>query len=235
MKDACFGLVGRGRAATHMARYLRLEGLPFATWHRGQETPPEETLASAKVILLLISDDSLEYFVEAHPTLRERLLVHFSGSLVIDGVAGLHPLMTFGPDPYSLETYRSMAFIEEKGGPRFREVFPTLPNPSWPVEPDLKPLYHALCVLCGNFTTLLWAKAFEDFEDRLGLPREVLMPYLVQTGRNVATLGREALTGSLDRGDMGTVERDLRALDGDPYAEVYQAFARLFDIREDTA
>ena len=218
-----------------MARYLRLEGLPFSHWHRGQETSPEEALASAEVILLLISDDSLAGFVEAQPILRNRLLVHFSGSLVIDGIAGLHPLMTFGPDPYSLETYRSMAFIEEKGGAGFREIFPTLPNPSWPVEPGLKPLYHALCVLSGNFTTLLWAKAIEDFENRLGLPREVLMPYLEQTVHNVAAWGREALTGALARGDRGTAARDLAALEGDPFAEVYRAFALLVDNRGGTS
>jgi hypothetical protein len=34
---------------------------------------------------------------------------------------------------------------------------------------------------------------------------------------------------------MGTVERDLRALAGDPYAEVYRAFAALFDLEEVTA
>ncbi|MFV2072510.1 MAG: DUF2520 domain-containing protein [Thermoanaerobaculales bacterium] len=235
MQHPRYGLVGRGRAATHMARYLRLEGLLLSRWHRGLETPLEEALAPAEVILLLISDDSLEQFVEARPALRGRLLVHFSGSLVVDGLAGLHPLMTFGPDPYSLETYRSMAFIEEKGGTRFREVFPTLPNPSWPVEPNLKPLYHALCVLSGNFTTLLWAKAFEEFRNRLGLPREVLMPYLEQTCRNVAARGREALTGALARGDRDTAARDLAALEGDPFAEVYRAFAQLVDNREGTS
>jgi predicted short-subunit dehydrogenase-like oxidoreductase (DUF2520 family) len=79
---------------------------------------------------------------------------------------------------------------------------------------------------------VLWNKAFEDFEARLGLPREILLPYLERTYRNTAASGGEALTGSLARGDRATTERDLRALDGDPYAEVFRAFARVYGLEE---
>lgn len=235
MNKPSYGLVGRGRVAAHVARYLSLEDLHFLTWHRGMEISPEESLASAEVILLLISDDSIEEFARAHPALGKGSMVHFSGSLVVDGLPSLHPLMTFGPELYDLETYRTIPFIEEEGGVGFREVFPTLPNPSWKLDPDLKPLYHALCVLSGNFSCLLWSKAIEEFEEQLGLPREVLKPYLEQTGHNTLENGRRALTGSLARGDRGTVERDLSALEGDPYAEVYRAFANLVDNREESA
>ena len=73
---------------------------------------------------------------------------------------------------------------------------------------------------------------FEDFEARLGLPREILLPYLERTCRNTATSGGGALTGSLARGDRATTERDLRALDGDPYAEVFRAFTRVYGLEE---
>jgi len=235
MNKPSYGLVGRGRVAAHVARYLSLEDLHFLTWHRGMEISPEESLASAEVILLLISDDSIEEFARAHPALGKGSMVHFSGSLVVDGFPSLHPLTTFGPELYDLETYRTIPFIEEEGGVGFQELFPTLPNPSWKLDPDLKPLYHALCVLSGNFSTLLWSKAIEGFEEQLGLPREVLKPYLEQTGLNTLENGRRALTGSLARGDRGTVERDLSALEGDPYAEVYRAFANLVDNREESA
>jgi predicted short-subunit dehydrogenase-like oxidoreductase (DUF2520 family) len=235
MNEPTYGLIGRGRVATHMARYLEFEALPFVNWHREMLSPPEAALASADTILLAISDGAIRPFLADHPELRHRPVVHFSGSLVIDGAHGLHPLMTFGPDLYDLETYRSIPFIEEKSGASFRELFPRLDNPSWPLEPDDKALYHALCVLAGNFTTLLWAKAFEDFERRLGLPPEALLPFMAQTCRNTSTTGRMALTGPLARGDMETVKRDLQALEGDPYARVYRAFAEIFDLEEVTA
>jgi len=235
MNQPTYGLIGRGRVAIHMARYLELEAQSFVTWHRGMPSPPGTALASADIILLAISDDAIQPFIDDHPGLRQRPIVHFSGSLVVDGADGLHPLMTFGPELYDLETYRSIPFIEEKKGAAFRDLFPQLSNPSWPLDPEHKALYHALCVLAGNFTTLLWSKAFEDFEQRLGLPREALQPFLAQICRNTSMAGRTALTGPLARGDIGTVTRDLRALEGDPYERVYRAFAAIFDLGEVTA
>jgi predicted short-subunit dehydrogenase-like oxidoreductase (DUF2520 family) len=235
MTEPTYGLIGRGRVATHMARYLEIEAQPYVTWHRGMPSPVGAALASADIILLAISDDAIQPFIDDHPGLRQRPIVHFSGSLVVDGADGLHPLTTFGPELYDLETYRSIPFIEELGGVSFREIFPQMCNPSWQLNRQHKALYHALCVVAGNFTTLLWSKAFEDFEQRLGLPREALQPFLAQTFRNTSMAGRAALTGPLARGDVETVARDLRALEGDPYALVYRAFAQIFDLGEVTA
>ena len=232
MKEPTYGLIGRGRVATHMARYLELEGLPCIAWHRGESRSPEDVLRCADVRLLAISDDQIETFVDEHPTFLSRPLVHFSGSLVLDRVNGLHPLMTFGLEPYDLETYRSIPFVEERGGLGFQDVFPTLTNPSWPLEPELKPLYHALCVLGGNFTTLLWAKTFDAFERQLHLPKEALFPFLERTAANTIVSGRDALTGSLARGDLQTVRRDLQAFEGDPYERIFRAFTEVFDLEE---
>ena len=232
MEKPIYGLIGRGRVATHMARYLKYESQPFLSWHRGEAVAPEEALADADIVLLAISDDALVTFLADHPNLQNRPTVHFSGSLTLKGAYGFHPLMTFGPESYNLESYRTVPFVIEEGGLRFHEVFPALRNPSWLIDPDLKPFYHALCVLAGNFTTMLWAKTFDDFEQRLGLPREVLEPYLDRTKLNIAASGRDALTGSLARGDRRTVERDLRALEGDPYHDVYRAFIGAFDEQE---
>jgi len=226
MERPIYGLIGRGRVATHLARYLELENLAFAQWHRELKRPPADALHNAEVLLLAISDDALEAFIADHRELADRTLVHFSGSLVIDGACGLHPLMTFGPRPYDLETYRAIPFIEERGGLRFRDVFPTLVNSSMAIDRDDKALYHALCALAGNVTTLLWTKAFTEFEDKLGLSREVLRPFLERTLANALAEGGPALTGSLARGDRSTLERDLAALDGDTLGEVYRVVAR---------
>jgi len=215
-----------------MARYLELEGQQVMRWHRGSPRPPADTLCDTDIILLAISDDALEDFITYNLALRSRPLVHFSGSLTIDGAYGLHPLMTFGPETYDLETYRSIPFVEERGGLGFKDLFPHLRNPSWAINPEHKPLYHALCVLAGNFTTLTWLKAMDDFEAKLGLPREVLRPYLEQTASNTFAHGHAALTGTLARGEAGTIDRDLEGLDGDDFREVYLAFAHTFAAME---
>ena len=233
MKTPTYGLIGRGRVAAHMARYLDLEGRTVLQWHRGSETEPETSLHDADVMLLAISDDAIETFLKEHPTFRARPVVHFSGSLVIDGAHGLHPLMTFGPVAYDLEFYRAVPFVSELGGAGFNEIFPGLQNPSRPIRREDKPLYHALCVLAGNSTAILWAKAMEDFESRLGLPRDILRPFLRKTAANSLDHGRESLTGSLARNDLGTVARDLEGLAGDPYREVYLALAHAFATERD--
>jgi predicted short-subunit dehydrogenase-like oxidoreductase (DUF2520 family) len=235
MDTPTYGLIGRGRLAGHLARYLELEDRRVVRWHRGRSESAAEGLADADILLLAISDDALEDFVDSAGWSRGRLLVHFSGSLVISGAHGLHPLMTFGTEPYDLETYRSIPFVAERGGAGFEQVFPALRNPCWVIDPSLKPLYHALCVLSGNFTTLLWGKAMDDFESRLGLPREILRPFLERTAANTLSGGRSELTGSLARGESGTIARDLAGLTGDPFRDVYLAVAETVARAEATS
>ena len=225
MQRPIYGIVGRGRVATHLIRYLELESQAYCTWHRGMAGAPDSVLASAQSILLAISDDALEPFIADHPGLLAHTLVHFSGSRLIEGIAGLHPLMTFGPDAYDREIYRSIPFVAEAGSVGFRDIFPALPNPSWAIEPALKSLYHALCVMAGNFPALLWDKAFREFEGTLGLPREILGPYLAQALKNTLANGEQGLTGPLARGDTRTVQQNIAALGGDEYAGIYRAFA----------
>lgn len=230
MKSPPFGLVGRGRVARHLAHWFTLEGLPYRQWHRDCPDSPERTLNNCGTILLAVSDDAIETVITAHPVLTRKRTLHLSGSRTIPGVPGFHPLMTFGPDLYDLNVYRSIPFVTEAGGPAFPEVFPTLPNPHRELDPAKKALYHALCVMGGNFTTLIWARAFKGFEHDLGLPREMLLPYLARTTANLAASPDEALTGPLARGDRGTVEANLNALGTDPWREVYRAFAALYGL-----
>jgi predicted short-subunit dehydrogenase-like oxidoreductase (DUF2520 family) len=232
MTGPTYGLIGRGRVATHMAHYLQLEGIPCLRWHRGIRSSPEKDLAAANVILLAINDDALEQFIEHHPFLLEKLTVHFSGCRSVTGLSGLHPLMTFGPTLYNLETYRSMPFIEEAGALPFRQAFPSLINPSFTLDRQRKPLYHALCVLAGNVSTILWAKAFADFENRLGLPRETLLPYLKQVSDNISVSGADAATGPLVRKDQETTRLDLEALAGDPFEPVLRSITEMVDQQE---
>ena len=91
---------------------------------------------------------------------------------------------------------------------------------------------HALCVLAGNVTTILWAKAMGDFEHRLGLPGDILRPYLRQSAINSLDRGMGSLTGPFARGDRNTIDLDLEGLRGDPFREVYVALAKTFDPLE---
>ena len=226
------GVVGDGRVARHFCHYLDLLGLPWRRWSRREPgPPPHDALAPCSTVLLLISDGAIVPFVEAWPGLRGRRLIHFSGSLVTASVHAAHPLMTFGPDLYDLATYRAVPFILDAGGPPLSDLLPGLPNPSFALAAAERPYYHALCVMAGNFTTLLWQKLFDGFEGRLGLPASAAHPFLARVAANLAADAGRALTGPLARGDAAAIAANLAALDGDPFHAVYAAFVRAYEQR----
>lgn len=206
--------------ARHLGHYLESLGLETRRWSRGGDSV-EKVLADCPVILVLIRDDAIESFL-ASADLQDRLLIHASGSLRTARATAMHPLYTFGPDLYTDDVYPCIPFICDDDGPEFSDVFPALENPNWPIAPADRPLYHAACVMGGNFTTLLWNRAMEIFRD-LGLPPEAVLPYLERTCANVAEHGPGALTGPLARGDRQTIAANLRALGDDPWSAVYRA------------
>jgi predicted short-subunit dehydrogenase-like oxidoreductase (DUF2520 family) len=201
--------------------------MPFSTWSRKFETSDsdlKQKASAATHILLLISDSAIADFVSAHSFLKEKLLIHFSGALEIPGVVGAHPLMTFGPDFYTLAEYQKIPFVLTSQH-AFAEVLPGLPNRSFKIAVGEKAYYHALCVMSGNFTTLLWQKMREGLTS-LHLPAEIADPYLEQVTKNILATPQLALTGPLARRDHLTMDKNLQALHQrqDPFEQVYRAF-----------
>jgi predicted short-subunit dehydrogenase-like oxidoreductase (DUF2520 family) len=221
-------LVGNGRLSRHLQHYLDLEAIPWRRWERSGGVPLEAAVADARAVLVLIPDDAIVALIEPHAAPTGPPWVHCAGSLVTTLAVGLHPLMTFGDELYDLSTYRRIPFVGERGRTSFGSIFPELVNPHFEIDVEARPLYHALCAMAGNFTTLLWLKARDEFEARLGLPGSVLHPYLERVTANLE--GSDSpLTGPLARGDRGTIESHLAALEGDPYHQVYRAFVAACD------
>ena len=109
--------------------------------------------------------------------------------------------MTFGPTLYSFDDYRSIPFVLDAGGRPFTDLFPDLPNPSYVIDAADRPYYHALCVMAGNFSTMLWLKLFDELERRFDIPASAAHPYLARVAANLVADGHQALTGPLARGD----------------------------------
>ncbi len=130
--------------------------------------------------------------------------------------------MTFDDSLYELRQYRQVPFIVESGS-RFDELLPGLPNPHFEIAPQDKARYHALCVMAGNFSQILWQAAATRFEG-MGLRATALDPYLRQVAENFIAARGAALTGPLSRGDGATIERNLKALSGDRLQGLYRAF-----------
>jgi predicted short-subunit dehydrogenase-like oxidoreductase (DUF2520 family) len=228
-------LVGSGRLATHLAHYFRHANLAVRRWSRAHglhgEPHSARTLADALPgsdrVLLAVADDALEPLVRSHRREGGRTWIHFSGSRRIPGSWSAHPLCTFGPELYDAGFYRSVALVLEAEGPALAELLPGLPNPEARIPAADKPLYHALCVAAGNFTTLLWQEFHAELGRRWGIPASAAGPYLERTAANLAAPGvADALTGPIARGDVETIRQNLEALetaDLRHLAEIYRA------------
>lgn len=219
--------------AAHMQHYLALLGIPFLRWSRsaGQSANQlRELIELSTHVLLLISDSAIETFYQQNPSLKSKSCVHFSGALVSPSIPSAHPLMTFShPEQngyYDLATYQKIPFVLEANRASGEELLPGLINPIYFIPSELKTHYHALCVMSGNFTTILWEKVFTDFEKILGLPREILFPYLQQTTSNLetSTQTKSVLTGPLVRGDQATILKHMKVLESDSFVEIYRSF-----------
>jgi predicted short-subunit dehydrogenase-like oxidoreductase (DUF2520 family) len=238
-----YAILGGGRLARHMRHYLSLLNLPCSSWTRDAadqlnthalSDPARRlraTIQPATHVLLLVSDDAIGDVLRRYSFLHEKTLVHCSGALSIPGVAGAHPLMTFSHELYALERYRQIPFMVDRGH-AFKRLLPGLPNPHFAISLEDKPRYHALCVMAGNFSQLLWQATAERFSG-MELPVETLFPYLQQSLDNFIRHPESALTGPLSRGDQRTIERNLQSLGGDSLQPVYQAFVRLYESRQE--
>ncbi|MGA9572604.1 MAG: DUF2520 domain-containing protein [Lysobacterales bacterium] len=230
-----YAIVGGGRLACHFSEYFRLLEIFHTGWARDLRSPlntfgltdPKQRLKAAvgesDRVLLLVPDNGIVEVLSKYPFLHEKQLIHCSGSLAIPGVAGAHPLMTFPQRLYPLETYKRIPFVLEAGS-GFDHLFPDLPNPHFVIDAGDKDRYHAMCVMAGNFTQLLWQGITERFEQQFELPAAALHPYLKQVVENFVEAPDSALTGPLTRDDHETVERNFNSLAGDHLQALYAAF-----------
>lgn len=219
-------LIGDGRAARHFQHYFALLRIPFATWSRKSDSLEilQQRITEASHILILIRDQAIDPFIREFLPNTRATCIHFSGSLVSEGAYGAHPLITFNESLYGLAEYLTVPFIVDHHAPDFAELLPGLPNANFRLNTDLKAKYHALCVLSGNFSCMLWKKLFHHLQTEFNLPESIAHPYLFRQMQNLAENSKTALTGPLVRGDTATIEKNLAALDQDPFQALYESF-----------
>lgn len=243
-----FLLIGSGRLARHFRYYFAKLEIPLLCWSRNgdpsfnsnefldAESDPLRRLAiaaeQATHIWILTKDSAIEEIGKLCRASSSALQLHCSGSLTISGVYGVHPLMTFGHQLYSIDVYKKIPFICEPDAPELSQLSQRLLNPQVRISIKDKPLYHALCVASGNFSVLLWQMARVEFE-RLGIHWSLLQSYLEATFHNLSTNPDHALTGPLARFDRETIEKNLAALKGHDLGPIYSLFWETFQRRRD--
>lgn len=147
-------------------------------------------------------------------------------------VGGLHPVQSFSPLP-TITTLQGITCGIEGGDVFEREALALATGWSWHglrIDAAHKALYHAACVLTGNFPTVLAEIAGEALsvasKDGLAAPWQAFLPMLHEVLRKLeAAPPAEVLTGPARRGDADTLRRHTDAL-----RELSPEAANVYDV-----
>jgi predicted short-subunit dehydrogenase-like oxidoreductase (DUF2520 family) len=196
-----------------------------------------EVARRAEALFLTTSDDAVTTVSAALAGATAfhdgQIVLHLSGALTSEALApaaaqgaialSLHPIQSFASVEQAI-TVLPGSYFSIEGDPRgygfAREVVARLGGQSFLLDSGAKVLYHAACVAASNYFVSLLACSL-DLLDKADIPEEMrlpaLLPLVAGTLNNIRTLGiPQALTGPIARGDAGTLEKHLAALDGLP-------------------
>jgi predicted short-subunit dehydrogenase-like oxidoreductase (DUF2520 family) len=135
-------------------------------------------------------------------------------------VAAFHPLQTFASVEQAISNIPGSTFAVEAEEPLrsiLKEMASRLEGYSIDLKASDKVLYHASAVIACNYLVTL-VKLSTDLWQTFNVTRQdavrALMPLLKGTLNNLEHVGiPNCLTGPIARGDVGTVQKHLAALD----------------------
>lgn len=218
-------IIGDGRLAQHLHHYLSSFHYPIKTWTRKKSQPLKSLLQQSDLILLAISDDAIEDFYLQNE-LQGKTCIHFSGKFYHPEILGFHPLMTFSHKLYDCDFYKKINFVGDQPIETFQQIFPQFENSYYQIKKEQKNIYHALCTLSGNGTTLLWDVITKELQN-LNIPKEALVPYLLKVFENILLGESGRFTGPWYRNDKTTTSSHLEVLNNTNLEELYKSFYHL--------
>ena len=221
-------IIGSGRLARHLQHWAQLSSLAqILMWDRHQDPHLiRRQLNQCTHVWLAISDKAILPFYEQYIEGFDHIVVHFSGALSDPRIYGAHPMMSFSHDLLEDGVYPKIQFAVDHDI-ELSKLLPGFKNPFFKIAPQDKALYHALCVVAGNFPQLLW-KSSESLFSKLNVPESASQLYIQQVTQNYLMSGASAVTGPLVRNDQKTLELNQQALANTQLAEIYAAFVKEF-------
>lgn len=189
-----------GRVGSAVAARLRERGLTLLD-------------EGAELVLLCVPDTAIPEAARA--VAPGPWIAHTSGATPLTALDpherrfGLHPLQTFTKRRGAEQFDGAYAAVTAEL-PDAREVAlwlaRTLGLEPFELADDARPVYHAGAAIASNYLVTLHRVATELFR-AAGAPPEALRPLMLRTIENDFEL-----TGPIDRGDWGTVERHRAAI-----------------------
>lgn len=235
---------GRGPTRDRAARYL--PGVPVLAAAAAAQL--------AELVVLGVPDDLIAPTAEALARTGTvgpgRWVAHLSGARGLDALSAvrkagggrlaIHPLQTFPDVVSAIDGIPDCAVAitaDDEAGYRVAErVAEDLLGVPFRLDDELRARYHAAAVFASNYLVATSAVAADLFAS-VGVPDPVraMQPLQRTTLDNVARLGPGlALTGPAVRGDVGTIERNVRAV-ADVMPEAVPAYVALARVALDLA
>lgn len=224
-------LIGSGKLAKHLNHCFRLylsdKSYHLNTWDRHQDPQALKSyLTKASYVWLAISDRAIIPFYEKYLEGHDFKVICFSGALSDDRIITAHPLMTFTENLYEDDFY-SQIFFALTNCKNLTEALPEFPQRYFQVNAENKALYHALCVVAGNFPQMLWSKVYQE-ADQQHFPAQAFDLYLQTVTKNFLQFKDGSMTGPFVRKDYQTIDQNIKALEHNPLGEIYKAFKKEF-------
>ncbi len=184
---------------------------------------------NAQLVFITTPDDAIASVaaqVEWHPG---HSVVHCSGADSADIleparkagalVGAFHPLQTFAIARQAMDNIPGTTFAIEAKEPLLgilKDMATAMEGHCVEIKSGDKVVYHAAAVFACNYLVTL-VKLAADLWQTFGIPQEqatrALMPLLRGTINNIDTIGiPQCLTGPIARGDTGTINKHLVAL-----------------------
>ncbi|HUV53260.1 MAG TPA: DUF2520 domain-containing protein [Dehalococcoidia bacterium] len=185
---------------------------------------------AAELVLITTPDDAIVQVAAELRWHKGQSVIHCSGAHSLDILGpvkefhshpgAFHPLQTFANVSHAVQNIPGTTFALEADG----DLLETLKQMATDLEGNWvqlkagdKVLYHAAAVIACNYLVTLM-KMSTDLWRAFGVSRpeaiRALLPLLRGTLNNLENIGLpNCLTGPIARGDLGTIEKHLEALD----------------------
>jgi predicted short-subunit dehydrogenase-like oxidoreductase (DUF2520 family) len=190
----------------------------------------QELADAAELVFITTPDDVIARVCSEVHWHKGQSILHCSGAHSVDilepakklgaAVGSFHPLQTFADVDQAMANLPGSTFALEAEEPllsTLKELTHLLDGNWVELRPGDKVLYHTAAVFACNYLVTLVKLAqdlWKDFGVSSNEATRALLPLLRGTLNNIDNIGLPScLTGPVARGDLGTIERHLSALE----------------------
>jgi len=203
----------------------------------------DETLPASDLVVVSVRDDAIEPVAGALAGIagRGRAAIHLSGLKSVEALSalarvgmqtgGFHPLQTMPNPQDGARALAGAAIGITAEGPllgTLERLARDIGASPFPLADSQRPLYHAGAAAAANYVLAVLGLAEEIFA-AAGVPFAAARPLVTEIVANAFDLGpRVALTGPIARGDVGTVQAQIAAVENvdSQLAEDFKAVGR---------